>query len=246
MRVLRTDLGEPARGRRLHAAAGRARGRVGREGRRRARAARHLPARRRGARPGRATSAAPRRTGPGPVRGQPGVSVRALLARPPADPVRAGERVTFAVDSRGRPYRWRIFRVGAAEQPRSVASAGARGAASRREGPQAVRRRAHRARAGRPVRRLRAAGEVRRDARPRSRSPSRATRPAPILVVLPGGHVVRPRHARRRPRRAPEHARERQLRRLPAAARRRAARGLRRPGRARCSRSSTARGSTTT
>jgi N,N-dimethylformamidase beta subunit-like, C-terminal/FlgD Ig-like domain len=57
--------------------------------------------------------------GPGPVRGQPGVSVRALLARPPADPVRAGEPVKFAVDSRGRPYRWRIFRVGGAEQPQS-------------------------------------------------------------------------------------------------------------------------------
>jgi len=58
--------------------------------------------------------------GPGPVRGQPGVSVRALLARPPADPVRAGDPVTFAVDSRGRPYRWRIFRVGGAEQPPSA------------------------------------------------------------------------------------------------------------------------------
>ena len=58
--------------------------------------------------------------GPGPVRGQPGVSVRALLAQPPADPVRAGDPVKFAVDSRGRPYRWRIFRAGAGEEPRSV------------------------------------------------------------------------------------------------------------------------------
>ena len=49
---------------------------------------------------------------PAAVRGLPGVSVRGLLARPPADPVRAGEMVPFAVDSRGRPYRWRIFRVG--------------------------------------------------------------------------------------------------------------------------------------
>jgi hypothetical protein len=49
---------------------------------------------------------------PGTVRGQPGVSVRGLLARPPADPARAGELVEFAVDSRGRPYRWRIYRVG--------------------------------------------------------------------------------------------------------------------------------------
>jgi hypothetical protein len=52
--------------------------------------------------------------GPGVVRGEPGVSVRSLLARPPADPVRAGEDVTFAVDSRGRPYRWRITRAGGA------------------------------------------------------------------------------------------------------------------------------------
>jgi hypothetical protein len=49
---------------------------------------------------------------PGTIRGRPGVSVRGLIARPPADPVRAGELVPFAVDSRGRPYRWRIFRVG--------------------------------------------------------------------------------------------------------------------------------------
>ena len=55
---------------------------------------------------------------PGTIRGAPGVSVRGLLARPPADPVRAGEMVPFAVDSRGRPYRWRVFRVGETK-PRS-------------------------------------------------------------------------------------------------------------------------------
>jgi hypothetical protein len=49
---------------------------------------------------------------PGPTRGKPGVSVRALLAQPPADPVQAGDQATFAVDSRGRPFRWRVFRVG--------------------------------------------------------------------------------------------------------------------------------------
>ena len=64
---------------------------------------------------GRSAPAAER---PGTVRGLPGVSVRGLLARPPADPVRAGEMVPFAVDSRGRPYRWRVFRVGEAK-PRS-------------------------------------------------------------------------------------------------------------------------------
>ena len=52
---------------------------------------------------------------PGTVRGQPGVSVRGLLAQPPADPVRVGDMVPFAVDSRGRPYRWRVFRVGQAK-----------------------------------------------------------------------------------------------------------------------------------
>ncbi|MGI8781135.1 MAG: FlgD immunoglobulin-like domain containing protein [Solirubrobacteraceae bacterium] len=54
---------------------------------------------------------------PGAVRGQPGVSVRALMAQPPADPVPAGESASFAVDSRGRPYRWRIWRVGERPPP---------------------------------------------------------------------------------------------------------------------------------
>jgi len=58
---------------------------------------------------------------PGAVRGAPGVSVRALLARPPADPVRAGAPVPFAVDSRGRPYRWRLSRVGQAKPLRKGA-----------------------------------------------------------------------------------------------------------------------------
>ena len=40
------------------------------------------------------------------------MSVRGLLAQPPADPVRAGELAPFAIDSRGRPFRWRMFRVG--------------------------------------------------------------------------------------------------------------------------------------
>lgn len=61
---------------------------------------------------------APAEPRPGAIRGQPGVSVRALIARPPADPVRAGEIVPFAVDSRGRPYRWEIVRVGETK-PRS-------------------------------------------------------------------------------------------------------------------------------
>ena len=55
---------------------------------------------------------APQRAQPGTVRGEPGVSVRAVVARPPADPVRAGDLIPFAVDSRGRPFRWSMFRVG--------------------------------------------------------------------------------------------------------------------------------------
>jgi hypothetical protein len=58
---------------------------------------------------------APAVPGSGQVRGAPGVSVRALLAQPPADPVRIGEDVEVAVDSRGRPYRWRVRRVGEAK-----------------------------------------------------------------------------------------------------------------------------------
>ncbi|HYI18119.1 MAG TPA: FlgD immunoglobulin-like domain containing protein [Solirubrobacteraceae bacterium] len=47
-----------------------------------------------------------------PVRGTPGVSVRKLIAQPPADPVRAGEQGQFAVDSRGRPFKWSMRRIG--------------------------------------------------------------------------------------------------------------------------------------
>ena len=51
----------------------------------------------------------------GDIPGVPGLSVRRVLAQPPADPVQAGERTTFAVDSRGRPFRWRIRRLGSGE-----------------------------------------------------------------------------------------------------------------------------------
>ena len=50
---------------------------------------------------------------PGQVRGKPGITVRKLAAQPPLEPVRAGERVQFFVDSRRRPYRWTVRRVGA-------------------------------------------------------------------------------------------------------------------------------------
>jgi len=40
------------------------------------------------------------------------VSVRRLIARPPADPVRTGTKGEFAVDSRGRPFKWSMRRIG--------------------------------------------------------------------------------------------------------------------------------------
>jgi hypothetical protein len=46
------------------------------------------------------------------VPGHPGITVRALAAQPPIGPVTAGQRVTVAVDSRHRPYAWRLFRPG--------------------------------------------------------------------------------------------------------------------------------------
>ena len=48
-----------------------------------------------------------------PVAGAPGVTVRALAAQPPVGPVTAGQRVSVGVDSRRRPYTWRLDRVGA-------------------------------------------------------------------------------------------------------------------------------------
>ena len=53
----------------------------------------------------------------GQVRGKPGITVRQMTAQPPVEPVRAGDRVQFFVDSRRRAYRWNVRRVGA---PRPV------------------------------------------------------------------------------------------------------------------------------
>jgi hypothetical protein len=111
------------------------------------------------------------------------VSVRALLARPPADPVRAGEDVKFAVDSRGRPYRWRVFRVGADDQP-----AVARRHARRQQRPLKGRKRsggeltirAPEGDSGVYVLRVRVGDEA--TAVPFA---VQGERPAPILVVLP-------------------------------------------------------------
>ncbi len=51
---------------------------------------------------------------PGQIRGKPGITVRQITAQPPLEPVRAGQRVEFFVDSRRRSYRWSVRRVGIA------------------------------------------------------------------------------------------------------------------------------------
>jgi hypothetical protein len=47
-----------------------------------------------------------------PIPGHPGVTVRGIGAQPPVGPVTAGSRVSIDVDSRRRPYRWRLRRAG--------------------------------------------------------------------------------------------------------------------------------------
>ena len=64
------------------------------------------------------------RDSPGPA----GITVRSLAAQPPLRPVTAGERADFFVDSRARPYRWAIRRVGARKPVRrGKVAAGAKG-----------------------------------------------------------------------------------------------------------------------
>jgi N,N-dimethylformamidase beta subunit-like, C-terminal/FlgD Ig-like domain len=122
--------------------------------------------------------------GPGPVRGEPGVSVRSLLAQPPADPVRVGAKAKFAVDSRGRPYRWRILRAGGREEPAALRRRRARGEEppirgwKKTGGELTVR--APRGPSGVYVLRVRAGKDV--TAVPFA---VQDERPAPILVVLP-------------------------------------------------------------
>lgn len=56
----------------------------------------------------------PRRVPPerGESRGVPAFTIRAIAAVPPARPITEGSKVTVFVDARGRPYRWRLRRVG--------------------------------------------------------------------------------------------------------------------------------------
>jgi hypothetical protein len=65
---------------------------------------------------------------PGDSPGPAGITVRSLAAQPPLRPVTAGERADFFVDSRARPYRWAIRRVGG-KRPvrRGKVAAGAKG-----------------------------------------------------------------------------------------------------------------------
>ena len=165
----RTDLGEPQRGRRAsrcRPACARASGTGTADGAPAPPGTYQIVAV--GARPGRQRR--PVRAGRARARsaGSPGVSVRGAArpaaGRPGARPAR---RSTFAVDSRGRPYRWRIFRVGE-PQPR------ARRAARRRPAASSQVTRAAAAPSGVYVLQRAATG---RSARPRSRSPSRARRP---------------------------------------------------------------------
>jgi FlgD Ig-like domain len=122
--------------------------------------------------------------GPGRVRGQPGVSVRRLLVQPPADPVRVLRKVRFAVDSRGRPYRWRIARAGGREEPASIKRRRARGKVPPISGWQKtggeLTVRAPNGPSGVYVLRVRSGRDV-------TSVPFavQGARPAPILVVLP-------------------------------------------------------------
>jgi hypothetical protein len=61
---------------------------------------------------------------PGPA----GITVRSLAAQPPLRPVTAGAKADFFVDSRGRPYRWAVRKVGG-KRPvrRGKVAAGAKG-----------------------------------------------------------------------------------------------------------------------
>jgi hypothetical protein len=47
-----------------------------------------------------------------PPRGRPGLTIRTIAAETPLRPVTAGEKLRVNVDARGRPYRWRLRRVG--------------------------------------------------------------------------------------------------------------------------------------
>ncbi len=47
-----------------------------------------------------------------PPRGRPGLTIRSIAAEAPMRPVTSGQKLRVNVDARGRPYRWRLRRVG--------------------------------------------------------------------------------------------------------------------------------------
>ena len=47
-----------------------------------------------------------------PPRGRPGLTIRTIAAEAPMRPVTSGQKLRVNVDARGRPYRWRLRRVG--------------------------------------------------------------------------------------------------------------------------------------
>ena len=47
-----------------------------------------------------------------PPRGRPGLTIRTIAAEAPLRPVTSGQKLRINVDARGRPYRWRLRRVG--------------------------------------------------------------------------------------------------------------------------------------
>jgi hypothetical protein len=54
----------------------------------------------------------------GESRGVPAFTIRAIAGVPPVRPVTAGTKVTVFVDARGRPYHWRLRRIGASRPVR--------------------------------------------------------------------------------------------------------------------------------
>jgi N,N-dimethylformamidase beta subunit-like, C-terminal/FlgD Ig-like domain len=62
----------------------------------------------------------------GESRGVPAFTIRALAAVPPAKPVTAGRKVNVFVDARGRPYRWRLKRIGTSKPVRQGTAKAAR------------------------------------------------------------------------------------------------------------------------
>ena len=145
---------------------------------------------------------------PGQVRGKPGITVRQVTAQPPVEPVRAGERVQFFVDSRRRAYRWTVRRVGASRPIKK--GRGAPGKTLSLRAPRGI--------SGAYLLQIRSGRYARQRAVPRAGAGAREAAGRHADAVVAGR-----RQGRRRQRRAAEHARDRR----PGGV---AARDQRRPG----------------